>query len=172
MKNKTINTLYGYVAIALLGALFFTSCVSVKLGDSSAKKSDRFSFVAPSSDFRALKDKSVDLAWMKRKTGSTLSVRTKCQKGLDMDLGSWIVDLSESLNSQGQDIRVDKIQYNDREAVQSIFDSQIEGFDNKLAVTTFIKNSCHYIIALTALSSNFEQDLPEYQRFLQGFKAW
>lgn len=172
MKNKVHFTLCGSLILVLLGTLFFTSCVSVKLGDNTSQKSQRYSFTAPSSHYRPLKDKTVDVAWIQRSTGSTLSIRSKCQKGLDIDLAAWLVELSASLNAHSADVAVNKFNYNGREAVQSMFDSEIEGFKNKLAVTTFVKNSCHYIIALTSLSSNFDQDLPEYQKFLQGFKAW
>ncbi|MCO5114698.1 MAG: hypothetical protein M9899_11075 [Bdellovibrionaceae bacterium] len=172
MNTNLYQTLCGSLIVTLLGAFFFSSCVSVKLGDSSIQKSDRYSFTSPSTQYRVLKDKTVDVAWIQKETGSTLSVKTKCQKGLDIDLAAWVLELSESLNTHSANIKVDKTNYNGRKAVQSIFDSEIEGFKNKLAVTSFIKNSCQYIIALTALSSNFDQDLPEYQKFLQGFKAW
>lgn len=171
--NMHLRTNHFYAAVlTLLTVLMISSCVSVKLGDTSIKKSSRYSFESPNSNFRTIKDKTVDSAWMHRQSGSTLSIRSKCQKGLDIDLTQWLLELSEGLNAPGSKISVTRLKYNARDAAQAIFDSQIEGYDNKLAITTFVKNSCHYIIALTSLAANFDEDLPEYKKFLQGFKAW
>lgn len=159
--------------VALWGALTqLSACVSVKFNANSTKTSDRYSYTAPGSDFKTIKDRSVDAAWMHKGTGSTLSVRTKCQKGLDIDLESWTLELAEGLRSNTDNIKISKVPFSHRTALQTILDSNVEGFENKLAITTFVKNSCHYIIAFTALQSNFEKDLPTYHEFLRGFRAW
>lgn len=157
--------------LSLIIVLTFSACVSVKIADTSSKKSDKFSYAYPDSNFKSIRDNAVDVAWLKKDTGSTLSVRTKCKKGLDVDVESWLAELAESLGS-GDSAKFTKLRYNNRKAAQAILNSDVEGFDNKLAITTFVKNSCHYIIALTALSTNFEKDLPHYNNFLEGFKAW
>lgn len=157
--------------LLLIFGLYFSACVSVKIADKSAKKSDRFEYESPDSGFKYIKDDAVDVAWLKKDTGSTLSVRSKCKKGLDLDLEDWLTELSESLSS-GEKIKFNKIRFNNRKALQTVLNSDIEGYNNKLAITTFVKNSCHYIIALTTLSANFDTDLQYYNSFLAGFRAW
>lgn len=156
---------------ALFFLAFIASCVSVKIGDQTAKKSSRYSYEAPGKSFYRIKDEAVDLAWLSQDTSSTISVKSKCSKNLELDLESWFIDLVSNFKStEVQPVR--RFKFNNRKALRGDLETALEGFENKLAITSFVKNSCQYILVLTSPTSNFEKDLVTYESFLAGFKAW
>ncbi len=146
-------------------------CVSVKIGTSSSKKSERYSYNSPQKDFYRIKDEAVDAAWISQKTTSTLSVKSKCIKNIEVDLDSWLIELAASFKTSDI-ISNEKVKFNNRKALKAELKTSLEGFDNNLAITSFIKNSCQYIVVLTSPPSSYQQDLPVYQNFLESFKAW
>lgn len=158
--------------IILLSLLIFASgCVSVKIGDSSPKKSTRYSYDAPGGSFYRIKDEAADIAWLSQKTSSTISIKSKCVKNNDIELEQWIEELVSSFRT-GEILGIEKFKYNNRKALTAEVLTTLEGFENKLAITTFIKNSCHYILVLTASPQNYTQDEDKYSKLLQSFKAW
>jgi hypothetical protein len=155
----------------LIFLLSVTNCVSVKIGDPTSKKSNHYSFEAPNRDFYRIKDEAVDVAWLSQKTSSTLSVKSKCMKNIDVDLDNWILELASNFKAS-EIISSEKFKFNNRKALKAELQTSLEGFENKLAITSFIKNSCQYIIVLTSASSSYSQDIPIYDSFLSSFKAW
>ncbi len=154
----------------LFGSLIF-GCVSVKLGTSSIKKSERYTYESPQKEFYRIKDEAVDVAWMSQTTSSTLSVKSKCTKNIEVDLDNWLLDLNSNFKNS-EITSNEKVKYNNRKAIQAEIKTSLEGFDNNIALTSFIKNSCQYIIVLTSSPTSYQQDLPTYKGFLQSFKAW
>ncbi len=157
--------------IALVFLYFVSGCVSVKIGDQTAKKSTRYSYEYPSNDFYRIKNESVDHAWLSSSTSSTISVKSKCIKSIELDLENWFMELASNFKASETSDPI-RFKFNNRKALRGKIDATLEGFENKLAVTSFIKNSCQYILVLTAQPSNFEKDLSVYDKFLTGFKAW
>lgn len=160
---------------SILFTILFSSitfgCVSVKIGTSTIKKSERYNYEAPQKDFYRIKDEAVDVAWMSQNSSSTLSVKSKCMKNIEVDLDNWLLDLNSNFKNS-EIISNEKIKFNNRKAIQAEIKTSLEGFDNNIALTSFIKNSCQYIIVLTSSPSSYQQDFPTYQSFLQSFKAW
>lgn len=151
--------------------LFLGSCVSVKIGDKVSKKSERYEYGNPGGSFYRIKDQSADVAFLSDKTGSTLSIKSKCSKNNEVDLDNWLNQLTENLKNS-RVLFEEKLKINNRRAIKAVVQSTIEGFDNRIAVTTFVKNSCQYIIVLTSLPNSFENDQIVYEKFLKGFRAW
>lgn len=158
-----------FTALLLLG--FITSCVSVKLGDQSVKKSSKYSYSSPGKTFYRIKDDAADIAWLSESTSSTISVKSKCGKNLEVDLEDWFMELNSNFKSS-ESKPLERFKFNNRKALRGEIETSLEGFENKLAITTFIKNSCQYIIVMTSPVSNYEKDLPTYESFLSDFKAW
>ncbi len=158
----------------LISLIFFamiSGCVSVKIGDQTTKKSTRFTYTSPGKNYYRIKDEAVDLAWLSQTTSSTLSVKTKCAKNMEIDLESWFLDLASNFKSTEVQ-PVQRFKFNNRKALRSEIVTAVEGFENKLAITSFVKNSCQYIIVLTSPTSSFATDINDYESFLSGFKAW
>lgn len=159
------------LSIVLIIASFLSSCVSVKIGDNKTKKSTRYEYKSPDGPFYRIKDEAVDVAWLNEQTGSTISIKSKCQKNLSVDLDDWAMNLAAGLNN-GKIISSETARMYNRKALKMQMASSLEGFDNRLAITTFVKNSCHYILALTSLPKSFDKDLNTYEQFLSEFRAW
>lgn len=155
----------------LIFVFYVSGCVSVKIGDATSKKSTRYSYTAPNKDFYRIKDGAVDLAWISQGTSSTLSVKSKCLKSNEVNLDDWFAELTGSFPA-AQVLSAKKYRYNNRKALRGEIETSLEGFDNRLAVTSFIKNSCQYILVLTSSPTNYQKDLPIYEEFLESFKAW
>lgn len=155
----------------LLILIVLSSCVSVKIGDQAAKKSTRYSYENPSKDFTRIKDEAVDVAWLSQQTAATLSVKSKCSKNLELDLEDWLAELVSNFRSS-EIVSTNKFRFNKRKAIRGVITTPIEGYENKLAITSFVKNSCQYIIVLTSPVATFDKDETTYNTFLESFKAW
>ena len=147
------------------------SCVSVEIGKSKAKRSHRYKYKAPKSPFYRIKDDAVDVVWISKVTGATLSIKSRCQPHMKTNLKKWLDRLSAGLG-ESKVISYKEVPLYNRNAIKVIIKSSFEGFENHLILTSFVKNSCQYIIALTALPKNFLEDQNVYEKFLTGFKAW
>lgn len=155
----------------ILFTLLLSGCISVKIGDQSSKKSSRYSYTAPSKEFSRIKDDAVDIAWLSQKTAATLSVKSRCAKNLELDLEDWFADLASNFKAN-QNVSVNKLRFNNRKAIRGELETSVEGYENKFVVTSFIKNSCQYIIVLTAPKTSYESEIAVYDKFLESFKAW
>lgn len=147
------------------------ACVSLEVGRPETHRSKRYTYQIPEPPFYKIKDKAVDVVWISKTTGATLSIKSRCQTYIKLDLKDWSNRISAGLD-ESEVISFKDLQLYNRKAIQVIIRSSFEGFDNRLILTSFVKNSCHYVIALTALSQSFIENQQVYENFLAGFKAW
>lgn len=146
-------------------------CVSVNLPlNSKHTRSTNMEFNSPRSPFVAqTEEKNLDGLWISEKTKSTIGFYSLCSPNLPPLKNA----RSNSLNGiENATIVSEKtLNYNQREALQSVIQGKLEGFLFQIESLLFIKDSCLFEISYVSYKDNFDKEHDIYKKFIEDFKV-
>ncbi|MCB0393413.1 MAG: hypothetical protein KDD25_02570 [Bdellovibrionales bacterium] len=147
-----------------------TSCISLSVGGSKTKKSDKVKYLAPNKDFTSTTVESADAAWINKKRGTTISYQSACEEStepsLDTIVGNAITDINEK-----EVLESTNFIFNDRKAFRSKVSGTVDGIPVHLDLVAFKKNGCSYLLTYVSLREHFNKDLNQFEKFVRSFKA-
>lgn len=158
------------LTVLILLLMNASACVSVNLPISSkGTPAKDVKFVEPQLPFQKLDDNSGDQSWKSKKTANIISFLTDCG-GSDPNLESLQVEIESALQ-EPKTISERKFTFNDREALESEVQGKIDGISVRVRSVVFKKSACNYLITLSGQDKQFAEDLPVFNKFLEGFIA-
>lgn len=156
--------------IAVGIALGTTACVSVALKKEPVVKSDRYTYSAPSGIFKSVDPDNADVAWRNPKTGNTIAVISECTTVRDPELTTLENESLSALTST-KILSSNRMIYNDREALRSLAEGNVDGVPVKMDVVNFKKSTCIYSLTYFGMASSFASDKGEFETFVKWFNA-
>lgn len=167
MKPQASNILKMLMGLALLS---LSACVSVSLKKEPIVRSDKYTFQNPSGNFKRIDPDNADHAWRNSKTGNTIAIISECSTSKDPELATLESESMEALSSS-KILSSKTLNFNDREALRSVGEGNIDGVPVKIDVLNFKKSTCMYSLTYFGRSSSFANDQSEFENFIKGFKA-
>ena len=150
---------------------FLAGCVSVNLGGGSAgKRADGVHVVDPKAPFSKETRADLDGAWINGKNGNTISYLTDCQDNSDPSLDTIVQGAMMGLS----DLKIDSSlspMFQEREARRVVAVGKVDGVPSKIDLMAFKRNHCIYILSYVGVQKAFEQDHPQFDQFIHGFRA-
>lgn len=151
-------------------ALFLSSCVSVKLGDSKIASAKGVRFSSPGFPFKQIKVANSDRSWLSEKTGNTISFLSECGSNVDLSISQIETDSLSALNKV-EVLQAEVTEYNGREAHKTLVTGELDGIPVQLALLVFKKNNCNYTLSYSGVKKNFASEESYFQNFINDFKA-
>lgn len=153
----------------LCSLLASSGCVTVNLPKGSQGRAQSVVLQEPPKVFDSIKSESADRAWKHQKTGATISFLSDCND----DPNSLENFESESLNAlkNGKILKSVSTRMNNREAQRVQVLGELEGIPMKMDLVAFRKNGCDYLLSFVAREASFNQQLNEFEKFIEGFQA-
>ncbi len=149
---------------------FLQGCVSVNLPKQTGHKAEKVSYREPASPFSEIKSENADQAWISEKKGNTISYLSDCNNPVDPPLTQIESETLAVLNDL-KILNTERINFNSRQALQTLAQGEIDGVVVRMKLVTFKKNNCSYSLVYGGLKKNFDSELPHFDSFLKGFKA-
>ncbi len=153
-----------------LFTLLLASCVSVNLPSTSGHKAEKVSYLEPSDPFSEITAKDSDQAWISAENGNTISYISDCNNPVDPPLSQLENEILGVLNNQ-KTISSNQINFNSREALQTVAQGIVDGVLVKMKLVTFKKNNCSYSLVYGGVESKFDLEVQHFEKFLKEFKA-
>jgi hypothetical protein len=148
----------------------FHGCVSVNLPKSSGVKAEKVAYRAPASPFSEINSENADQAWISEKKGNTISYLSDCNNPVDPPLAQIEAETLAVL-SDLKILNTERINFNSREALQTLAQGQVDGVVVRMKLVTFKKNSCSYTLVYGGLKRNFDSEMGHFDNFIKGFRA-
>lgn len=168
-----LNRLRFQFLLLIFFALGATSCVSVKIqSGSDVEKSKVIEFLPPPTPFKHTKNETVDEYWKNFKNGNSISFLSECSSpgSADPSLDAIYKGLISSID-QAKALELKKINYNGREALQTVTTGTVDGIQSKFKIILLKKNNCNYIVSYIATEKMFAQNEKDFDEFLKGFRV-
>lgn len=150
--------------------LLLGSCVSVSLPGKKVVSATDVHFDAPPSPFKEIKMANVDKAWLSGKTANTISYFSECGNPADPSLETLETDALSAINDIDV-LKSENVQYNGREARQTIVAGKLDGVPVKMSLLLLKKNGCNYTLSYGGTASQFLQEESLFENFKRNFKA-
>lgn len=157
-------------SITALTLLTTVSCVSIDITKNETEKADDIKYQAPNSKFQEISTDGIDNGWRHSENGNTISFISDCQKNYDPTLQSIEFGVVSGL----QNITLEKIEkkmYNGRASRKSHYTGEVDGIPTQISLMTFKKNGCIFVITYIGVSQHYQDNLPDFDVFLQRFEA-
>jgi hypothetical protein len=155
---------------AILTLLVCSACVSVDLGLGKAQKADGITFASPTGHFKKISNSTVDSAWQDSVNGNTLAFLSECNSKTDLTLKTIEAENLAALTNivivESKDFT-----YNDRDALRTIVNGQVDGVPVRMEVVIFKKNNCNYTLSFVGREKYFKSDEAQFNNFVEGFRA-
>lgn len=162
MNVKTLIFLFAYLTCS--------SCVSVRLATPLSHRASGIIYAEPSRPFKKDSKVEVDAAWKNNDNGNLISYLSDCKDITDPSLDSILQGSLSGLT----DLKVEATQsptVQGREARRMTATGRVDGVPTKIDLLAFKRNECIFILGYVGVPKAFDQDLPQFERFIQGFRA-
>ena len=126
----------------LIGTMFllFSGCVAVNLGPGKPTKSETVRWQAPQDPFVEIKNRSVDRAWKNKNNGNTVAFLSECKTAQDSPLKSLEAETLSVLENNSV-TSSEEFDYNDRQAIHTLAQGQVDGVNVQMETLIFKKNN-------------------------------
>ena len=148
---------------------FVSACVSVDLGPKQGSKSKKIKFQEPGSPFEDAEIDGMDRAWQSKGTGNTIAFLSECG-GSEVSLQQMDQE-ARSVLSDGKIQKQDRMEFNQRDSLETWSQGSLDGVRVRLVVLVFKKNGCGYTVTYTGSNKSFDQNVANFQEFKKGFVA-
>jgi len=165
-----------FIGGGLIVSQFLLGCVSVDqiLIPPVPKKAEGLQFTSPSSypksDFKEVKNSTVDLAWQNTKNGNTIAYLSECNPKTDPSLKAMEAENLAALTNV-EIVETNDTNYNEREALISTVNGQVDGVEVRIRQVIFKKNGCNFTLSYVGRRKFFDKDEKTFKLFVEGFKA-
>lgn len=166
------NHLKHYILFFALALAFsLAGCVSVKLGTGAVKKSEDIKFKDVESPFKNITSthEKMDRAWQSSKTGNTIGFISECG-GPTTPLATLENDVLSNVESL-KIVSTERKLFNERESLNTWASGQVDGIPIQIKSVIFRKGECSYTITYMGRSKHFENEIAQFDKFLDGFVA-
>ena len=160
------------IALVTAGYLFAAGCVSIDnpLAAPIPKKATDLFFTVPAHEFKEIKNNTVDRAWQDTKNGNTIAYLSECNAKTESSLkGMEAENLAALTNVEITDSK--EYIFNEREALMTTVNGQVDGVDIKLRLVIFKKNGCNFTLSFVGRKKFFGQGEKIFKSFVEDFKA-
>jgi hypothetical protein len=156
--------------ILMLSLLSATpACISVGLGNKGGKSYENISFNPPPSPYTELKVQAADRSWQNNNNGNTISYMSACDQASEPTL-----EVLSSIALDGvEDLKVverKKINYNGREALNTVLLGRVDGVPIQADLTVLKKNNCVFNITYIGSIHSYMNDLASFKKFWGEFR--
>ena len=158
-----------FVFLIAWGAVL-SSCVSVSLENKTVKRSADAQAQSPAAPFEKINAEQVDGAWKNSKTGNIISFLSDCTKNTDPSLESLHYETLQGLQDE-KILSENRITYLERDALRSSITGKVDGIVSSLDLLIFKKNGCSYVLSFISTPKTRNEDLPYFEKFLNGFRV-
>lgn len=159
-----------YLLVSIGISLSAISCVTINVGDNDLSKADGIQFSPPPSPFQELKTSSADEAWQNKATGSSISFVSSCGESQEPTLEQIRKTTIDGI-ANIEITKEEKMNFNQREALDSIITGKVDGVAIQSRILIFKKNNCNYSISYVSLKEKFQNEQSVFENFLRSFKA-
>jgi hypothetical protein len=149
-------------------AISVCSCVSVNIGGFKSEKSKEIKFNEPARPFRQIKSAVQDRTWRNDSNGNSISFLSECNDPNDPNLEQ-ITDGIVAEIDEAQKIERSSVEFNQRPALHSIIDGNVDGIATRFELMVTKKNGCIYVLTYAAVSKDFAVNQKDYVSFVKGF---
>ncbi len=157
------------ISIVAIVAVSVVSCALLPNGDDDAgSKNFQIKYNNPPEPFEKTPVSTADVVWQSKKSGSTIAVNSLCKKYQDISLDN----LKKNILSGIDELNIkstDKLTFEGRDAEKVIAEGSTDGIPVSMELVIFKKNNCNYDLALISRKSNFDNEKPVFDKFLEGF---
>ena len=165
-----MNFKFSAMLLSLSFLALNTACVSVNLAKNDVKRAEDIQYKAPNGSFKEFDSELVDKGWRHKSNGNAISFVSDCQNQYDPTLENIESGVINSITSKKK-VSSNLENYNGRESLHSVYDGKVDGIPTTVELVTFKKNGCIYVISYVAVKSNYNENKPQFQSFLDRFKA-
>ena len=151
-------------------SLLLLSCVTINMVDNDLSKASGMTYDAPPQPFQPFDTDSADKAWQNQQTGSSISYVSSCNESNDPALDQLRKNIVGGI-SDLTIVKENKIQYNQREALDSTIGGKVDGVAIQNRIVIFKKNNCNYSLSYVALKEKFDKEEVIFENFVRSFKA-
>ncbi len=165
IKRFALSTLF----VVGIGATS-TGCISVNLGPKGPEKSKNVGVQAPLAPYQVLKGARADGAWQNPADGNSISYLSTCNEQSDPSLEIATDEVISALGNS-KTLSQKKLEFDGREALDTLAEARVEGVPTKIHALVFKKNGCLYTLSLIGLTKSFDKGEPYFDAFVKGFRA-
>jgi hypothetical protein len=159
------------ISLSLFTLILLCDCRSLLIPAAAPiRKAEHVAFTAPKAPYQVISSANADVAWLSSKTGNTISFLSECESPADPSMKQ-IQNESLSVLNNLKVESDDEVPYNGRQALVSVATGHVDGVPIKMKLVIFKKNNCNYTLSYAGVEKNFSPELPEFNRFMQNFKA-
>ncbi|HRK09247.1 MAG TPA: hypothetical protein PLZ57_15875 [Pseudobdellovibrionaceae bacterium] len=158
-----------------------SACVSVKLGDGQAKRSEGVNFAAPSdAAYQKLETPRADAAWKNAKNGNTIAFQSACGEASEAPLEAVAQELLGAFDSNVQvagaeganvEPRMQRRPFDGREAIDLEADGKVDGVATRMRAILYRKNGCSYVLTQIGRTQSHASDREIFEKFTRSFRA-
>jgi hypothetical protein len=147
-----------------------SGCVSVSIGPKGPEKSKDVVFTAPKSPYKQVKGLRADDAWQNPENGDSISYFSTCNEQSDPTLENATDEMISAFGETKQ-LSQKKLEFNGRDALDTVGEARVEGVPTKIHALVFKKNGCLYTLSLIGLAKHFASGEKPFDDFVKGFQA-
>jgi hypothetical protein len=152
-----------------------SACVSVKLGDGQAKRSEGVNFAAPAdAAYQKLETPRADAAWKNAKNGNTIAFQSACGEASEAPLEAVAQELLGAFDANFGAIVEPQMQrrpFDGREAIDLEADGKVDGVATRMRAILYRKNGCSYILTHIGRTQWHASDREIFEKFTRSFRA-
>jgi len=147
-----------------------SGCVSVNLPLGKPAKAKDIALTEPAEPFAKFSTGAVDRAWQNKKNGNTIGYLTDCNPSDDLDLKALESEALSALNSLKVTAH-DNFSFNDREAIRTTAQGQVDGVSVSMSLVIFKKNGCSFTLSYVGRSKVFQTNETDFTNFVERFQV-
>lgn len=160
-----------FVILSLGLMLGGSACVSVKLGDGQAKRSEGVSFTAPGdAAYQKLETPRADAAWKNAKNGNTIAFQSACGEASEGPLESVAQELLGAFDANVEP-QLQRRPFDGREAIDLEADGKVDGVATRMRAILYRKNGCSYVLTQIGRTQSHASDREVFEKFTRSFRA-
>jgi hypothetical protein len=171
LRARMNPSLLAQAALALTMLVIGSACVSVKIGDGQAKRSEGVQFAAPAdSGYQKLETPRADAAWKNTKNGNTIAYQSACGESSEAPLESVAQELLGAFDSSVEP-QLQRRPFDGREAIDLEADGKVDGVATRMRAVLYRKNGCSYVLTQIGRTQGHAADREIFEKFTRSFRA-
>lgn len=144
---------------------FLSSCVSVGLSKPKITPSKTLQFKAPDRPFQEVSLPDVQNTWKSEDTSNIITLQSDCNPDNEVTLESLEAD-AKSAFDRAQTQSTKELTFQNRRALRSRVDGDIDGVLLSMEILTLKKDGCRYVVTFSG--KTIQSELPIFETFING----
>ncbi len=127
-------------------------------------------FQRPPRTFKNLHSLDVDDSWREKQNGNTISVLSECHDSPNPSLEQIQSGVISEI-TDAQPLETEQITFNNRDAIHSIIDGNVDGIATRFELVIFKKDDCTFILTYAGVAKAFGNNQRDFERFVKEFRV-